>query len=64
MPPADNLSLLLSNSNVVTDDHEFDAIRLVWVNGGVLLFRESKVEHVAGIVPCVVELSAAGVEKG
>ena len=54
MPPADNLSLLSSDSNVVADDEEFDAIGLVGVEGCVLLFGESKVEDIAGIVPCEV----------
>lgn len=53
-PPADNLSLLSSDGNVVADDDESDAIGLVGVKGGVLLFGESKVENVAGIVPCIV----------
>lgn len=56
-PPPNNLSLLSSNGNVITNDHKFDTVRLIGVKGGVLLSGESEVENITGIVPCVVKLS-------
>jgi hypothetical protein len=49
-PASHDTPLGLADSNVVSDDKEFDLVYLGWVLSSKLLLGKTKVEH----VPCVV----------
>lgn len=51
LPSANNVSLGLSNRDVITDDDEFDTIRLFGMLRGILFLCQTEIKDISGIIP-------------